>query len=122
MACFTAVLAALLALIGFIDGQTFTLQQSYIGTDFFDNGFNVYNGYDPTFGFVEYVNLTVAEQHGLVDLDNVKSTGKARWGVDTQSILDPYGNLGRKSLRLQSAATYTHGLFILDVNHVPANT
>lgn len=63
--------------------QQFTLQQSYTGLDFFDRDFTFYSGYDPTFGYVHYVDLATAEQHGMVDLINVTNTGIARWGVET---------------------------------------
>lgn len=101
--------------------QTFNLLHSYRGLDFFNRGFTLYEGFDPTFGYVDYVSRDVAEQHGLVNITQVGNTGVARWGVDTIRVLDPNANLGRMSLRLQSVATYTHGLFVLDVKHLPSN-
>lgn len=111
----------ILALAALATSQTFNLLQSYQGLDFFNRGFTLYEGFDPTFGYVDYVSLATAEQFGLVNLTEIGNTGVARWGVDTTSILDPNANLGRKSIRLQSVKTYTHGLFILDVAHLPAN-
>jgi hypothetical protein len=101
--------------------QSFNRLRSYRGLDFFNRAFALYEGYDPTFGYVDYVDLATAEQYGLVNLTEVANTGIARWGVDTVGILDPNANLGRKSIRLQSVKTYTHGLFVLDVKHLPAN-
>lgn len=101
--------------------QTFNLLHSYKGLDFFNRGFTLYEGFDPTFGYVDYVSLATAEQNGLINLTEVGNTGVARWGVDITSILDPNANLGRMSIRLQSVATYTHGLFVLDVKHLPSN-
>ena len=101
--------------------QTFDLVDSFHGLDFFNRAFTLYEGFDPTFGYVDYVGLATAEQNGLINLTEVGATGVARWGVDTFSILDPNANLGRQSIRLQSVKTYTHGLFILDVAHLPAN-
>ena len=101
--------------------QSFNRLQSYHGLDFFNRAFTLYEGYDPTFGYVDYVDLATAEQYGLVNLTEVANSGIARWGVDTVGILDPNANLGRKSTRLQSVETYTHGLFVLDVKHLPAN-
>ena len=101
--------------------QTFNLLDSFQGLDFFNRAFTLYEGFDPTFGYVNYVSLATAEQNGLINLTEVGNTGVARWGVDTASILDPNANLGRQSIRLQSVKTYTHGLFILDVAHLPAN-
>ena len=100
--------------------QTFTLEQSYSGLDFFNRGFSLYQGWDPTFGYVDYVDIGTAQTYGLLDLANVTATGVARWGVDSVSVLDPGANLGRKSLRLQSQANFLHGLFVIDVAHMPA--
>ncbi|KAM0723771.1 hypothetical protein Q7P37_000761 [Cladosporium fusiforme] len=110
-----------LAITSLTQSQTFNLQHSYQGLDFFNRGFTLYEGFDPTFGYVDYVNLATAEAHSLVNLSQVGNSGVARWGVDTKGVLDPNANLGRMSLRLQSVATFTHGLFVLDVKHLPAN-
>lgn len=91
------------------------------GLDFFNRAFTLYEGFDPTFGYVDYVSLAVAEQHGLINLTEVGDTGVARWGVDTTGVLDPNANLGRMSVRLQSVETYTHGLWVLDLAHLPGN-
>lgn len=91
------------------------------GLDFFNRAFTLYEGFDPTFGYVDYVSLAVAEQHGLINLTEVGDSGVARWGVDTKSVLDPGANLGRMSVRLQSVETYTHGLWVLDLKHLPGN-
>ena len=114
-------LTVVLAIASLVHCQSFNLLRSYRGLDFFNRGFTLYEGWDPTFGYVDYVNLATAEQNGLVNLTQVGNTGIARWGVDTNAKLDPAANLGRLSIRLQSVDTYTHGLFVLDVKHLPAN-
>lgn len=43
------------------------------------------------------------------------------FGVDTTQMLDPTANLGRLSLRLHSRESWTHGLFIVDLAHMPTN-
>lgn len=111
----------ILSLITLAHCQSFARLQSYSGLDFFNRAFNLYEGYDPTFGYVDYVDLATAEQYGLINLTEVANFGVARWGVDTITVLDPNANLGRKSIRLQSVETFTHGLFVLDVKHLPAN-
>lgn len=116
-----ALLWTILSIVALAHSQTFNLLHSYKGLDFFNRAFTLYEGWDPTFGYVDYVSLTVAEQYGLVNITEIGNTGIARWGVDTSSILDPNANLGRKSLRLHSVQTFTHGLFVLDVAHVPAD-
>lgn len=113
-----------LLIIGFIalaHCQSFNRLRSYTGLDFFNRAFTLYEGYDPTFGYVHYVDLATAEQYGLINLTEVGNSGIARWGVDTVGVLDPNANLGRKSIRLQSVETHTHGLFVLDVKHLPAS-
>ena len=116
-----ATISLILGFIALVRCQSFNRLQSYTGLDFFNRAFTLYEGYDPTFGYVDYVDLATAEQYGLVNLTEVGNTGIARWGVDTVGILDPNANLGRKSIRLQSVETYTHGLFVLDVKHLPAS-
>ena len=111
----------IMSLVALAYCQTFNLIDSYKGLDFFNQGFTLYEGFDPTFGYVDYVALIEAEQNGLINLTDVTTTGVARWGVDITSKLDPKANLGRKSVRLQSVKTYTHRLFVLDVAHLPAN-
>jgi hypothetical protein len=110
-----------LAIAALTHCQTFNLIDSFQGLDFFNRAFTLYEGFDPTFGYVDYIDIATAEQNGLMNLTEVGNTGIARWGVDTTAILDPNANLGRKSIRLQSVKTWTHGLFILDVAHLPAN-
>jgi hypothetical protein len=116
-----ALILLTLSIVALAHCQTFDLIQSYQGLDFFDREFTLYEGFDPTFGYVDYVNLATAEQYGLINLTEVGNTGVARWGVDTTAILDPNANLGRRSIRLQSVQAYTHGLFVLDVAHLPGN-
>lgn len=41
------------------------------------------------------------------------------FGVETTQILDPNANLGRLSLRLTTIQHWTHGLFVLDLIHMP---
>ena len=39
-------------------------------------------------------------------------------GVDNITVLNPSGT-GRKSVRITSKKTWTHGLFIADIEHMP---
>jgi len=117
----SSLLSCVAVILTLTQAQTFTLQHSYSGLDFFDRGFSLYAGWDPTFGYVDYVDMATAQSFGLLDLDNITTTGVARWGVDSKSVMDPMANLGRRSLRLQSQATYLHGLFVLDLVHLPAS-
>lgn len=84
------------------------------GTTFFDN-FDYYTGYDPSQGFVHYVdressaqqNLTFASSNSAVIRVMVDDPGAA---ADT----------GRKSVRIHSKKKYNkNALFIFDILHTP---
>lgn len=85
-----------------------TRAQSRTGTD-------QYTDVDPTHGFVLYQNRSEAERMGLVQMVG----DVAAIMVDyTTVIKDPLG-YGRKSVRIESTATYNHGLVITDFSHLP---
>lgn len=77
-----------------------------------------YTSWDPTYGYVHYVDRLTAESHGMISY----TPNTTRWGVETTEILDPSANLGRLSLRLMSKQSWTHGLFVLDLKHMPHNS
>ncbi len=71
-------------------------------------------GGDPTHGYVNYVDQVTAQNTGLIDIKN----NQVYLGVDkTNSASDS----GRSSVRLTSTASYNHGLFILDLAHMPGS-
>ncbi|WPH02646.1 Hypothetical protein R9X50_00551100 [Acrodontium crateriforme] len=106
-------IALVLAVLG--HAQQYVLESAFSGPTFFDN-FNFYTGYDPSQGYVHYVDQPTAEAYGMITLGNTSS-----WGVETTQLLDPTTNLGRLSVRLVSKGTYNHGLFVLDLIHMPVN-
>ncbi|KAK3075046.1 hypothetical protein LTR53_002017 [Teratosphaeriaceae sp. CCFEE 6253] len=106
----------LLAALAVAHAQQYLLQSSFSGLSFFDN-FDFWTAGDPTFGYVHYVDQPTAEQNGMIKVTN----SSAIWGVDTTQVLDPMANLGRLSVRLTSVQSWTRGLFILDLAHMPAN-
>jgi hypothetical protein len=103
-------------LIPFAKAQ-YELQSSFYGLTFFDN-FEFYTSWDPTYGYVHYVDQVIAQQFGMINITNTSVS----WGVDTTQLLNPSANLGRPSIRLVSLQSWTHGLFILDLAHMPSNT
>ncbi|KAI7354588.1 putative endo-1,3(4)-beta-glucanase [Hortaea werneckii] len=114
----TAQLLLLFATLHIIcNAQDYFLQSNFAGPSFFDN-FDFWNKADPTFGYVHYLSRGDAEAFQLINYSNPNT---ARWGVDTVKYLDPDANLGRPSIRLSSRQTWLHGLFILDLKHMPAN-
>lgn len=63
---------------------------------------------------MDYVDESTAESAGLI-----YASGDATYiGVDHTSIAS---GSGRQSVRLTSNAAYTHGLFVLDLAHMPAS-
>ncbi|KAI0863173.1 glycoside hydrolase family 16 protein [Xylaria cubensis] len=103
-----------LAVTAQAQNNSYTLQDSYDATNFFDN-FGFFEGPDPTAGFVQYVDAATANSTGLAGYAN----NGVYLGVDYQTA-NP--TAGRASVRLTSAKSYTHGLIIADIAHQPAAT
>ncbi|GAD96227.1 GPI anchored endo-1,3(4)-beta-glucanase, putative [Paecilomyces variotii No. 5] len=93
----------------------YSLAESFDGSNFFDN-FEFSAGEDPTHGFVTYLAQEAAQQQGLV---NITSSGSVYMGVDSHTVLNPTSGPGRTSVRVQSKKTYTNGLFVADIQHMP---
>ncbi|KAF7876518.1 hypothetical protein EAF04_001608 [Stromatinia cepivora] len=106
-----------LTIFGFITSITaltkYQLEERYSGNDFFD-AFNFFTAPDPTHGFVTYVSESAASQQGLI---SVRSDG-VYMGVDFKTVLNPSG-AGRNSVRIESKKSWTHGLFVADLGHMP---
>ncbi|KAK8197336.1 concanavalin A-like lectin/glucanase domain-containing protein [Phyllosticta capitalensis] len=92
----------------------YVLVDDYEPSNFFDK-FDFFTLTDPTEGFVDYVNQTYAQEDGLIS----NTSDRVYIGVDTTHTYNVYSDRGRPSVRLQSSQSYTHGLFILDLNHMP---
>jgi hypothetical protein len=91
----------------------YQLVDEYLPAAFFDN-FDFFTGGDPTSGHVQYVDRATALQNGYTTTVN----GAARMSVDTTNKF-PLGGRGRPAVRLISNNSYTHGMFIADVKHMP---
>ena len=91
----------------------YRLVDEYTPATFFDN-FNFYTGGDPTNGHVQYVDRATALRNGYATTTN----GVARMSVDTTNKF-PLGGPGRPAVRLISNNSYTHGMFIADIKHMP---
>jgi hypothetical protein len=91
----------------------YRLVDDYSPATFFDN-FNFFTGGDPTSGHVQYVDRATALRNGYTTTVN----GAARMSVDTTNKF-PLGGRGRPAVRLISNNSYTHGMFIADVKHMP---
>ncbi|EKG19108.1 Glycoside hydrolase family 16 [Macrophomina phaseolina MS6] len=104
----------------------YTRDAWWLGSSFFDNFDFVtsqefisnpgLNRSDPTNGFVNYVNETTALTTGLIQFGDY---GTPRWGVDTTHNYTLGKDWGRPSIRLESKRSWTHGLFLADIAHMP---
>ncbi|KAF2281362.1 uncharacterized protein EI97DRAFT_27378 [Westerdykella ornata] len=89
----------------------YVLEDDYM-KDFFGS-FDFFTAPDPTQGFVQYVDQSLAQQMGLI---NSSSTGPITLAVDSTKVTPQ----GRPSVRLSSKKTYNSGLLVvLDVSHMP---
>ncbi|PTB70742.1 glycoside hydrolase family 16 protein, partial [Trichoderma citrinoviride] len=95
--------------------MSYHLTTSYAGEALL-SGFNWFNGLDPSHGFVSYQSRRDAEALGLYSIDD--RTGVVRLGVDSTHEYS-LADRGRPSIRIESKATYDHGLFIADFLHMP---
>lgn len=96
--------------------MAYSLAKSFAGESLL-TGFNWFDGIDPTHGFVSYQNRTSAQAKGLFSVD--EKTGVVRLGVDHTNTYAV--NEGRPSVRLESKASFNHGLFIADFLHMPSS-
>ncbi|RCI14062.1 hypothetical protein L249_8055 [Ophiocordyceps polyrhachis-furcata BCC 54312] len=94
--------------------MAYALTSSFAGQSLL-NGFDWFDGVDPSHGSVAYQSRANAEAKGLFSVD--ENTGVVRLKVDHQHRYGPHE--GRPSIRLESKETYNHGLFISDFLHMP---
>lgn len=66
-------------------------------------------------GHINYVKYDQALQSKLLDIRG----NQVYMGVDSQTVLDPAGNIGRNSVRVVSRRSFNQGLFIADIAHMP---
>src|SRR5690349_3355966 len=77
--------------------------------------FDFFTEKDPLGGYANYVDQKTAEDEGLFEFLDHKSV---YIGVDASNQSDADG---RKTIRLHSKKRYNHGLFLLDLDHMPAS-
>ena len=100
--------------------SAYTLRRTYDATNFFDDtSFSFYDGWDAfNKGFTIYANKAVAMSSGLA---SITANNQVYLGMDYTSTLTVAPNAGRKSIRLQGAQTFTTGLMVADIQHMPAS-
>ncbi|EXJ56597.1 endo-1,3(4)-beta-glucanase [Cladophialophora yegresii CBS 114405] len=89
----------------------YVLQDDYSADQFFSM-FDFFTDPDPTGGYVQYVDQNTAQQGGLINNNN----GAIYMGVEHANVAS---GSGRQSVRLTSKKSYTHGLIVLDLAHMP---
>lgn len=95
------------------------LEDDY-NTTMFSDYFDFFTGEDPTQGYVDYLDRDRAIDNELTypTLDQENNRIQAYFGVDSNNVSTGHG---RQSIRLESKQSYNHGLFILDLSHMPNN-
>ncbi|KAI9646866.1 hypothetical protein NHQ30_004866 [Ciborinia camelliae] len=93
--------------------SVYHLVDTYNSNNFFST-FSFFTGADPTHGYVSYQSQSAASAQGLINTNN----GQIYLGVD-YTTYNPAA--GRASVRLSSNKSYTHGLFIADIAHMPGS-
>ncbi|XXG94258.1 hypothetical protein Hte_000512 [Hypoxylon texense] len=95
----------------------YSLSSHYGGQGLLDS-FDFFTGHDPSNGFVDYQSREDAIANNLISIGNEYSS--VRLGVDSNSTYST-DDIGRPSVRLTSQDSFTHGLFIADIYHMPAS-
>ncbi|EFX02491.1 beta-glucanase [Grosmannia clavigera kw1407] len=90
---------------------TYSLVDTFDSTNFFST-FDFFSSSDPTNGFVTYTTASEASGSGLAGYVN----DMVYLGVDHTTV-DPTS--GRESTRVTSQSSYTKGLFVADIVHMP---
>jgi hypothetical protein len=103
--------ACLLCAAGTAKAAAYTITDTFDSTNFF-NEYTFFTGADPTNGFVDYTSDAAANSSSLAGYSN----SQVYLGVDSTTVNPPGG---RASVRLSSQKSYTHGLFIADIAHMP---
>lgn len=99
------------AIFNLAKAADYRLVDSFDQSNFFGK-FEFFSGPDPTKGFVKYVDIFTADRTGLA--------GYVRDGVYLGVDFENHTTTGRPSVRVISKKSYTKGLFIADIAHMPA--
>jgi len=108
-----SLLAVTLFFSAAVNAEYRWIEKEYNHTNIF-NEFDFFTGPDPTHGCVKYVDKNTARKNGLISSSAEEGIYV---GVDRDTHLGP--GQGRESVRLESKHKFTHGLYILDLDHMP---
>ncbi|PHH63027.1 hypothetical protein CDD81_6358 [Ophiocordyceps australis] len=93
----------------------YKLDTTYDSLNFFDD-FEFFTDKDPTHGYVDYVDRSTAQEAGLIG--HGQRNDSIIMSVDDKTVKPANG---RMSVRVTSKKTFTRGLFIADIAHMPAS-
>ena len=98
----------------------YTLRKTYDATNFFDeSSFTFIDGPDNfNKGYTKYVGKSEAVSAGLA---SITPDNKVYLGMDYSTKHTVGVGLGRRSIRLHGAQTFTTGLMIADIERMPAS-
>jgi len=93
----------------------YQLAQDYTGNAFYQN-FEFFTDPDPTQGLVQFKDMLDANATGIAGfIDGGHANRAVYMGVDSESVAPN----GRGSVRVSSRQTFTHGLIVADIVHMP---
>ncbi|KAK8861768.1 hypothetical protein IAR55_002591 [Kwoniella newhampshirensis] len=95
------------------NAATYNLSRSWIGSGFYDD-FTFRTFDDPTHGRVNYVDLDTARSNNL----SFASDNAFVMRADSTNVV-PSSARGRDSVRIHSRETFSDGVLVLDVRHMP---
>lgn len=104
---------AIFLIIPTISASLFSIQDTYIGQDFFDK-WDFETADDPTHGRTNYVDEETAKRTNL----SYATDHKFVMQPDSTNVVQP-GSRGRDSIRIMSQASYADSVIILDLQHMP---
>lgn len=108
---FSTLLTTSLAFLGTTGWAAYVLQDDYFANDAFFDQFTFWETEDPTHGFVAYQSYNASSEAKLIS----STPGNIRMGVDSSNTTPG----GRPSVRLTSKNSYSNGLVVVDIEHMP---
>jgi beta-glucanase (GH16 family) len=108
------------ALLSFSTLSSVSAQVWYNNVDLYDSSnffsrFQFATADDPTHGYVDY------QSSAATDLYGITPAGTIKFGAD--SVNTPTASArGRRSIRLEGKTSYTHGLIVADIAHMPGSS
>ena len=114
MARLTSLVGVAMLVLPKMGAASYNLLKTYDASNFFEE-FEIQNATDPSSGFVDYVDAATAKAKSLAGIRNDQVY------LAADSVTENTTN-GRPSIRVESTDSWTTGLFIADIAHMPGNS